>query len=157
MEPTFHVRAATEADVPAIAEYNRRLAAETEHKRLDRATVEGGVRALVADPAKGRYFVADGVGDGVVGQVCVTCEWSDWRNGNFWWLQSVYVAAGWRGRGLFRALFAHVEREARRAGDVVGLRLYVEQDNAAAQAAYAARGMRRTGYQIYELELGAAD
>lgn len=156
MELTFHIRRAVTVDAAAIAEYNLRLAWETEQKRLDRATVRAGVEAVLNDPAKGVYYVADCGGDVVVGQVCVTYEWSDWRNGNFWWLQSVYVEMGWRGRGLFRNLFAHVRREAARAGNVVGLRLYVDEHNAAAQEVYRRRGMKSTSYQVYELELEAA-
>ncbi|MFN0069188.1 MAG: GNAT family N-acetyltransferase [Limisphaerales bacterium] len=153
MELTFHVRRAVAADAAAIAEYNVRLAWETEQKRLDLATVRTGVEAVLNDLSKGVYYVADCGGDVVVGQVCVTYEWSDWRNGNFWWLQSVYVEMGWRGRGLFRNLFTHVKREAARAGNVVGLRLYVEEHNAAAQEVYRRRGMQRAAYQVFELEI----
>jgi GNAT superfamily N-acetyltransferase len=135
------VRAATPADVPVIAEYNRRLARETEHLELDLATVTAGVAAAVADPVnKGPYYLACDGGD-VVGQMQTTYEWSDWRNGWFWWVQSVYVRADYRGRGVFRTLYEHVRREARAAGDVIGVRLYVERDNRPAQETYRRLGM----------------
>src|SRR5207302_721115 len=135
------VRPATPADVPLIVEYNRRLARETEHKELDPATVAAGVAAVVADPErKGPYFLACDGAD-VVGQTQVTFEWSDWRNGWFWWVQSVYVRADARGRGVFRTLYEAVRRAARDAGNVVGMRLYVERENRPAQETYRRLGM----------------
>ena len=150
---SFTVTDATPADAGAIADCNVRLAAETEDHPLDPATVRAGVAALLADRAKGRYFVARGPGGGVVGQLMVTTEWSDWRNGPFWWVQSVYVHRDHRGRGVFRALLGHAAGAAREAG-AVGLRLYVEQDNAAAQETYRRCGFARTPYQIWERAAG---
>lgn len=148
------IRTAVPADVPIIAEFNRCLAWETERKILPPATILAGVDAVVRDAAKGTYFVAEAGGQ-VVGQCSITFEWSDWRNGNIWWFQSVYVDANWRSRGVFRSLYEHVRAAAAAAG-VVALRLYVEGDNQAAQAAYSRRGMTRTNYQVFEAELGAA-
>ena len=113
-------------------------------------TVARGVRAALADPAKAIYFVAE-TGGLVVGQLMITHEWSDWRDGDVWWIQSVYVHPDFRRRGVFRALHEHARREARRAG-AVGLRLYVERDNVRAQATYAAIGMHETAYRLYERE-----
>lgn len=146
------IRVATPADAPVLVDFNRRLADETEGLQLDRATVEKGVAAALADPSKARYFVAC-VGSEVVGQVMHTWEWSDWRNGYFWWLQSVYVSQPHRGGGVFRRLFEHVRELA--AGDlqVVGLRLYVEHENSDAQQVYARLGLTRTGYLVLEQEL----
>jgi ribosomal protein S18 acetylase RimI-like enzyme len=144
------VRRATAADRGTLAEYNRRMAWETEHKRLDEAVLARGVAAVFADPAKGFYLVAEDGGE-VVGQLMVTTEWSDWRNGWFWWVQSVYVREEARRRGVFRALFAEVVRLGREAGDVVGVRLYVERDNASAQRTYRSLGMNDAGYFVYEL------
>lgn len=150
MSLALSIRRAVPADVEVIADFNRRLAFETEHRVLVPETIESGVRAVLADATKGLYFVAEGEGR-VVGQCSVTYEWSDWRNGNMWWIQSVYVTAGWRKRGVFRALYDQVRREAELAG-VVGLRLYVEVENVAAQAAYARRGMVETSYRVFEIE-----
>ena len=143
------IRDATPADAAVLADFNRRLALETESLDLDPATVERGVAAALADPAKGQYFVAE-LGGRVAGCLMVTREWSDWRDGEFWWIQSVYVAAEHRGRGVFRSLYAHVARLAEAAG-AVGLRLYVERENAAALATYARLGMTRTHYRMMEV------
>lgn len=147
----MNIREAEQSEVEVIADFNWRLAWETEQLRLDRATVRAGVAALLIDRAKGTYFVAeiDGV---VAGQLLITYEWSDWRNAVFWWIQSVYVAEDFRRCGVFRALFAHVEGLARSRRDVCGLRLYVEHGNRRAQDAYERLGMARTHYELFELD-----
>ena len=154
----FRIRAAVAADSDLIAEWAIAMAWETEHKRLDPATIRAGVQAGIADPVKARYFIAmhDAVLAGhetigiPAGTLMLTREWSDWRNGDWWWIQSVYVAPEHRRRGVFAALYRHVERLARDADGVVGLRLYVEKDNAAAQRTYASLGMQDAGYAMYE-------
>jgi ribosomal protein S18 acetylase RimI-like enzyme len=145
------IRPARPTDAAVIADFNSRLAWETEQRRLASATVRRGVEALLGDPAKGIYFVAEVEGN-VVGQLLITYEWSDWRNGNFWWIQSVYVAADFRQGGVFRALFDEVRRQARDRQDVCGLRLYVEHNNGRAQQAYEKLGMGRAHYEIFELD-----
>ncbi len=145
------IREARPADASVIADFNSRLAWETEQRRLASATVRRGVGALLEDPAKGIYFLAE-VDGAVVGQLLITYEWSDWRNGNFWWIQSVYVAADFRKGGVFRALFEHVRQQAKDRRDVCGLRLYVEQNNRLAQRAYERLGMGRAHYDIFELD-----
>src|SRR5436853_7777816 len=150
------VRSATPADVPVIVEYNRRLARETEHKTLDPDTVAAGVAAAIADPeTKGPYFLACDGAD-VVGQLQVTLEWSDWRNGWFWWIQSVYVRADFRGKGIFRALYQHVRSRATAAGNVIGIRLYVERENTAAQSTYSRIGMSFLPYMVLEEAMSAS-
>jgi ribosomal protein S18 acetylase RimI-like enzyme len=143
------LRRATPADAAVIAEFNRRLAQETEDKTLDDATLSAGVAAVLADPLRGLYFVAER-DDAVVGQLMITTEWSDWRNGWIWWIQSVYVRHDARRQGVFRALYQHVESAARADPQVVGLRLYVEHDNHTAQQTYLGMGMERTGYLVLE-------
>lgn len=142
------VRPAGAGDVETIVEYNARMAQETEGLALDRATLSAGVRAVFERATGARYFVAEADG-AVVGQLMLTEEWSDWRNGPIWWIQSVYVAPRYRGKGVFRALYRHVESLAREQG-AAGLRLYVEQHNAAAQQTYARLGMSVTHYRIME-------
>ena len=143
------LRKARLADAAVIAAFNCNLARETEKLRLNPAVVGRGVRALLKDAAKGTYFVVEENG-AVIGQLLITYEWSDWRNGNFWWIQSVYVAAEFRSRGVFWALFSHVQKRAKARRDVCGLRLYVEKDNRRARQAYERLGMKHTHYEIYE-------
>jgi GNAT superfamily N-acetyltransferase len=107
------------------------------------------VAAGLADPGKALYFLAEQDGQ-VLGQLMLTREWSDWRNGWFWWVQSVYVRPECRRRGVFRRLFGHVEQLARRDSEVIGLRLYVDNSNRAAQETYARLGMRPAGYFVLE-------
>jgi ribosomal protein S18 acetylase RimI-like enzyme len=160
MAPTTRIRDAAAADLDLLAQWAQAMAWETEHKRLDPDTIHEGIAAGIADTGKARYFVAmhdvplaGGETLGVaVGTLMLTREWSDWRNGDWWWIQSVYVAPEHRRRGVFAALYRHVEARARAAPGVVGLRLYVEKVNAAAQRSYAALGMRDAGYAMYEQE-----
>ena len=136
-------------DAALVAEFNRLLAEETEGKVLDRVILTAGVRAVLADPHKGRYYLAERDG-AVVGQMMLTYEWSDWRNGWIWWIQSVYVRRDARRGGVFRALYEHVVTAARADPGVAGLRLYVERENHAAQQTYLRLGMQWTSYQMLE-------
>jgi len=148
------VRRASRTDAAVVAAMNLSLAAETEARELDPARVRAGVEALLADERLGLYYVAER-GGAVVGCTLVTWEWSDWRNGVFWWIQSVYVVPAERGRGVFGELYRYVRARADETRGVCGLRLYVDASNARAQAVYAHLGMRRTHYQIYEIDFGA--
>jgi GNAT superfamily N-acetyltransferase len=139
------------SDAPVIAEFNAQLALETEQRRLDLERVRQGVLALLRDPAKGAYYLAD-VDGKVVGQLLITYEWSDWRNGNFWWIQSVFVEKAFRERGVFRALFAHVRKLAETQPDVCGLRLYMDAHNSRARQAYERLGLQRTNYEVFEMD-----
>jgi GNAT superfamily N-acetyltransferase len=145
----MRIRPATAADLDVVCDFNARLAFESEGKTLDRSLLVPGVAALLADPTKGRYFVAE-IEDRVVGQMALTFEWSDWRNGWFWWIQSVYVHPDHRRRGIFASLFRHLEEEARGEKDVIGIRLYVEAENDAAHATYEKLGLKRTTYSVRE-------
>lgn len=152
------IRQARVDDADLLAAWAVAIALETEGRQLDPATVLAGVSAGIADPGKARYFVASrqalAAGRETLAQpagtLMLTREWSDWRNGEWWWIQSVYVVPGQRRGGVFRALYRHVEQLARQAQDVVGLRLYVERDNARARDTYAALGMVDAGYGILE-------
>jgi GNAT superfamily N-acetyltransferase len=148
---TLLVRDAALLDRPAIIEFNRCLALETEGKVLDEAVLAAGVSSALADPERLRYWVAE-AGDppSVIGQAAISREWSDWRNGWLWWLQSVYIAEPYRGQGVFRALYQQIRREARNRSDVLGLRLYVEDSNQHAHRTYQALGMNPGGYSVYE-------
>ena len=143
------IRQAVPADAPTILEFNRLLAQETDGLTLAPAVLASGVAAVLADTYKGLYFLAE-EDQQVLGQTMITFELSDWRNGWIWWIQSVYVRPEARRRGIFRALFEHVERLARQDPEVIGLRLYVENGNRAAQETYARMGMRPAGYSVLE-------
>ena len=127
------------------------MAQETEGKVLDPGTMRAGVDAVIADARHGFYLVAEISGVNA-GCLMVTYEWSDWRNGQWWWLQSVYVPEDFRRRGVFRLLHAEAERRARATAGVIGLRLYVERENANAQSTYTRLGMHDSGYRLYETE-----
>lgn len=142
------VRAATISDASLLTEFNQRLAAETEDLILTPETVAAGVRRMLEVPVRGFYRVAEWDGK-VVACLGVTFEWSDWRNGVFWWIQSVYVLPEYRRRGVFRTLYSAVLEEARSDSDVCGCRLYVEKENPTAQATYEGLGMI-SHYLVYE-------
>lgn len=143
------IRKATAADAAAISRFNQAMALETEGRSLIPERVDAGVRRLIGEPSLGFYVVAID-GDAIVACLLVTHEWSDWRNGLFWWIQSVFVQRGWRRQGVYSSLYQHVQELAAAEPQVCGFRLYVEKDNVIAQQAYAALGMGATDYLIYE-------
>jgi ribosomal protein S18 acetylase RimI-like enzyme len=149
------IRAARPEDAPLLALWAIAMARETEHKQLDPDTVARGVRAVFEQPARGGYFIAERSVGGVraaVGTLMLTHEWSDWRCGSWWWIQSVYVDPAHRRSGVYRALYEHVHALAQAAPDVCGLRLYVERDNQNAQYTYTSLGMVDAGYATFEAE-----
>jgi ribosomal protein S18 acetylase RimI-like enzyme len=142
------VRRAGPEDRDRIVLFNQAMARETEGRELDRRTLTRGVGAILGDPALGWYYVAE-KGDEVIGQAMITIEWSDWRDGPIWWIQSVYVSKRHRREGICRRLHEHV-RSAARQEKVIGLRLYVERDNVPAQATYRSLGMEASQYLLFE-------
>jgi ribosomal protein S18 acetylase RimI-like enzyme len=149
MSTEIAVRPATRADVNTLAQFNRQMAEETEDKLLDAGTVRRGVEAIFDDSSRGFYLVAERA-HRVAGSLMVTPEWSDWRNGAFWWIQSVYVRPAARRYGVYKALHREVRRRARSDDEVCGLRLYVERGNERARETYEALGMTETAYRMYE-------
>jgi GNAT superfamily N-acetyltransferase len=147
---TFSIRTATIADLDSLVVNNVTMAKESEDLGLDAAVVRRGIERLLLDPQRGRYLVAVDHKDAVIGQLMLTLEWSDWRDGWWWWVQSVYVASAWRRRGVYRALHDHVVAEAATHPDVCGLRLYVEPDNVVARTTYERLGMHES-YRVMEL------
>jgi len=147
----IQIREGRPEDAQIIAEYNQRMALETEGKELSSEIVEKGVEQGLLQPNKCCYFVAETQGS-VIGQAMVTYEWSDWRNGDLWWIQSVYVHPGHRRQAVFTKLYQHIESRAREDVNVRGLRLYVEKENTAGQAVYKKLGMSHAGYHVYERE-----
>ncbi len=151
--PLIAVRPAHRQDLDTLVAFNAAMALETERRVLDRQRLRCGVEAVLASSARGFYVVAETHAEHeprVVGQLMVTYEWSDWRNGTFWWIQSVYVEPQWRRRGVLRSLHEHILRETRARPDVCGVRLYVEADNTAAQTAYERLGLAASTYRIFE-------
>lgn len=144
------IRAATLADAPLLSDWAQAMAWETEHKTLDPDIVDAGIGRALGDSSKARYFIAQRDGH-AAGTAMLTTEWSDWRCGDWWWIQSVYVVQAHRRTGVFSALYRHIEALAEQDEGVCGLRLYVERDNLAAQRTYEQLGMHDAGYRMYEI------
>jgi ribosomal protein S18 acetylase RimI-like enzyme len=149
MTDTLHIRKAQLRDASVIAQFNSAMALETEGKALMPGRIAAGVLRLLNDPSLGFYAVAERNGQ-VVGCLLVTNEWSDWRNGLFWWIQSVYVEAASRRQGVYRQLYDFIRELAQADPGICGFRLYVEKENTAAQRTYGSLGMEETHYLIYE-------
>jgi GNAT superfamily N-acetyltransferase len=145
------VRPATLEDAEFLARGNARMALETEGRTLNQAVLQAGVRAVFDHPAHGFYLIAELDGE-PAGQMPITYEWSDWRNGAFWWIQSVYTIPELRGRGVFKALYSNVNATAQESGGVCGLRLYVESHNQRAPAVYLRCGMGEAIYRMFEID-----
>lgn len=145
------VRLATPADAEFLVRGNAAMALETEHLSLNLDRLRDGVHALFEQPSRGVYYIAE-LDAQRAGQMMITYEWSDWRNGLFWWIQSVYVEPRSRSRGVFKAIYRHVEHLARTTPGICGLRLYVENSNSQAQEIYERLGMQRTAYQMFEVD-----
>ena len=149
---TLHIRPARAEDADLLARWAQAMALETENKILPDADVRPGIARGIADPTLARYFVAER--DGVpAGTLMFTFEWSDWRNGLWWWIQSVYVPPEFRRQGIYRALYAYVRALAQADAGVCGIRLYVEKDNRSARSTYEALGMQDAHYRIYEQDI----
>jgi len=147
------IRPAKMDDVDALVRFSAAMALETEGRRLDETRLRQGTQAVLDSPARGFYTVAELTDRSprvVVGQLLVTFEWSDWRNATFWWIQSVYVDAAWRRRGVYRRMHEAILELAKKRGDVCGVRLYVERENTVAQATYARVGLAASTYRVYE-------
>jgi len=142
------IRQAVTSDAPSIIDFQLRMAWETENMRLIPDIVKKGVEAVFNDRSKGMYFVAE-TGGMVVASLLITYEWSDWRNCNVWWFQSVYVVPEYRRQGVFRKMYNHIKALAGEH-DIAGLRLYVETKNSRAQKTYEALGMSSEHYSFYE-------
>ena len=143
------IRTGEDRDAEALVRFNIAMAYETEQTELQFETVLSGVKSLLNHPGHGFYVVAeiDGV---AAGSLMVTTEWSDWRDGLFWWIQSVYVTPEYRRRGIYKQLYEYIKSMAAEQGNVCGFRLYVERDNTVAQNTYASLGMEETYYKMYE-------
>lgn len=147
------IRPARTEDVDALVRFSAAMALETEGRRLDETRLRQGTQAVLDSPARGFYTVAELTDRSprlVVGQLLVTFEWSDWRNAAFWWIQSVYVDAAWRRRGVYRTMHESILEQARRRDDVCGVRLYVERENDVARTVYEKVGLGASSYHVFE-------
>jgi ribosomal protein S18 acetylase RimI-like enzyme len=145
----MHFRRATAADLSTYIEFQLALAWESEELRLDPGILTAGAQNLFADPSKGQPYILEC--DGQIAAGClITYEWSDWRNGMVWWLQSVYVRPEFRRRGLFRKMFEELQQLIAADPHVRGMRLYVDKRNVSAQQTYAQLGMNGDHYQVFE-------
>jgi len=151
MSDDIRIRQGTTSDINRIAEFQQALAQESEGKTLDDDLLLKGIQKIFQDEGRGFYLMAES-GDQVVGGLMITYEWSDWRNANFWWIQSVYVDSKWRRQGVYRALHDYVDDIARSRNDICGIRLYVERNNTAAQQTYNSLGMSQSHYHLYEID-----
>lgn len=145
----IHTRQAGAEDVEAIATFQCRLASESEAITLDPATVRKGVRAVIDDPGKGHYLLAE-IDGRTASCLMILREWSDWRNTEVWWIHSLYVLPEFRRRGVLRAMYGHLKTMVEADQSLSGLRLYVEKNNHVAMAAYEALGMDGEHYKLYE-------
>ena len=147
----MNIRLAISEDAAVLVEFQQAMAAETEDKGLDPTRLLKGIEYLLANPQEGIYLIAERDGASL-GSLMVTFEWSDWRDGRFWWIQSVYVGSDYRRQGVYSALHAEIRAQAKADPQSCGLRLYVEQDNGDAQLTYQNLGMHETHYRLYEEE-----
>lgn len=148
---TIQIRKADLKDAEVITRFNQLMAWETEQKELNSEVLTKGVLAVLHDKSRGLYYLVEENGV-VIGQLMITYEWSDWRNGMFWWIQSVYVEKNSRGKGIYRALHQHVLQLAKKEPHVCGLRLYVDHNNIRAKQTYEKLGMQKTVYELYETD-----
>lgn len=147
----IEIKNASQEDLSLLCQFNQAMAIETEDKPLSDGTLNTGISKVLQDPDLGFYLIA--VKDGTTaGALMVTNEWSDWRNGLFWWIQSVYVLPEYRRQGVFNALYQKVKELALANKNICGIRLYVERENINAQQTYEAMGMGETHYRIFEEE-----
>lgn len=149
MDNEIVVRLAERNDAGVIADFNISMAMETEDKELCGDVVKQGVLGLFDRPEYGFYVVAK-VGDEIAGSLMITYEWSDWRSGLFWWIQSVYVRSEFRQKGVFRKMYDFLKRRASQQEEVCGFRLYVEKSNTIAQSTYEKIGLCEIYYRVYE-------
>ena len=145
------IRKASNNDINTIVTFNYLMAKETETILLDKNIVKLGVKSVITDPSKAQYWIAENNNE-IIGQLMITYEWSDWRNGDMWWISSVYVTENFRRRGVFSALYKHIEHMAKENPGCCGIRLYIEKHNERAQKTYLSLGMNDAGYDVMEVD-----
>ena len=136
MTPEF--RPAAPADARAILELMAGLYAEDGDVALDRDAALAALGELLAAPSLGRAWVA--VAEGApVAYLVVTWGFSLGHHGRDAFVDEVYVAPPYRGRGLGRRALELAEAACRERG-VRALHLEVERANARAERLYRRHG-----------------
>ncbi len=143
------IRKAKKDDAGQIAAFQLDMAQETESLQLDKNIVDRGVAQVFSDPSKGTYYVSEKKGR-VIASLMTTYEWSDWRNGTVLWIQSVYVLPEFRGNGVYKKMYRHIQQLVEQDEQLKGIRLYVDQSNTRAQQVYQKLGMTAEHYQLFE-------
>jgi len=146
---TFFIEKASRQFTDWIAQCQEDMAWETENLPLNHQNVVSGVKYIFEHPERGFYVIAKNSEQQPVAVLLVLKEWSDWRNGDMWWLHSVYVTSQFRGKHVFSRMFHFVVQMAK-ANRVRGIRLYVDKTNVKAQAVYEKLGMTHEHYELYE-------
>lgn len=149
IQDTEKIRPAVPADAVTIARFQEQMAKETEGITLDAEVVGKGVNSIFEDSSRGIYYVLEVEGR-IIASLLITYEWSEWRNGQVWWIQSVYVEKDFRGQGIFKRLYAYIQSLAASDDNIRGIRLYVDNTNTAAQKVYQSIGMNGDHYKVYE-------
>ena len=145
----MQIREAKTQDVSSLIDFQLKMALETENLQLEISTLSMGMNKLMKDPSKGKYYVAEEGGE-VIGCLMITYEWSDWRCGTVLWIQSVYVAEPWRGKGVYKKMYQYIKSSVQEDPDLKGIRLYVEKSNLRAKEVYANLGMNGEHYTVFE-------
>ena len=143
------IRKAIKSDIPAIVDFQQKMARETEGMELPSITIIEGVKAVFENENKGMYIVAESGGE-TIASLMLTPEWSDWRNATMLWIQSVYVKPAFRKQGVFTKMYDFVKALVLESEDYMGLRLYVEKDNVTAQKVYDKMRMDGEHYKMFE-------
>ena len=157
-ESQVTVREATLDDVDVLVTFQLARGEETDSyarvttgKGPDPALLRAGIAAVFRSAERGFYIIAEVEGRSVA-MLLVTYEWNEVRNATFWWIQSVYVDATWRRKGVYRTMHDYIFGAARARHEVCGVRLYVERTNRIAQQTYSSLGMAKSHYDMYEVD-----
>ncbi len=150
LKEQIFIQEANLADASMIATLQIKMAKETEDFDLNAATVNQGVAALLQDPHKGTYYKFTSASEEIIGCVLITKEWSDWRNGNILWIQSLYIESEFRGKGIFSEVYRFFQQQVQQSDSLRGIRLYVDKSNQKAVAVYKAIGMNNQHYEMFE-------
>ena len=138
-------------DINSLVNFNIKMAKETENKILNKKIVTKGVSEVLTDTTLGYYVIAKNKNT-ILGSLMITYEWSDWRNGMFWWIQSVYVEKKYRQQGVYKQMYSYIKDKALKDNSCTGIRLYVEQENKIAQSVYKKLEMKETHYKLFEID-----